>query len=90
VQIQYDNYSPYDSHVVNTNGLTYHRLKTSLYVLVCLGSTYFRHTLRFAAHWIVVAFTLERLIVVYFPLQTSVIYLFSRFSCHSIRLLCPT
>jgi hypothetical protein len=38
-----------------------------------LGSTYFRHTLRFAAHWIVVAFTLERLIVVYFPLQTSVL-----------------
>jgi len=38
-----------------------------------IGSTYFRHTLRFAAHWIVVAFTLERLIVVYFPLQTSVI-----------------
>jgi hypothetical protein len=29
--------------------------------------------LRFAAHWIVVAFTLERLIVVYFPLQTSVL-----------------
>ncbi len=38
-----------------------------------IGSTYLRHTLRFAAHWIVVAFTLERLIVVYFPLQTSVI-----------------
>ena len=38
-----------------------------------LGATYFRHTLRFAAHWIVVAFTLERLIVVYFPLQTSVL-----------------
>lgn len=38
-----------------------------------IGSTYFRHTLRFAAHWIVVAFTLERLIVVYFPLQTSVL-----------------
>lgn len=38
-----------------------------------LGSTYLRHTLRFAAHWIVVAFTLERLIVVYFPLQTSVL-----------------
>lgn len=37
------------------------------------GSTYLRHTLRFAAHWIVVAFTLERLIVVYFPLQTSVL-----------------
>ncbi|CAF1641837.1 unnamed protein product, partial [Adineta ricciae] len=36
-------------------------------------STYLRHTLRFAAHWIVVAFTLERLIVVYFPLQTSVL-----------------
>ena len=40
---------------------------------LCKCSTYLRHTLRFAAHWIVVAFTLERLIVVYFPLQTSVI-----------------
>ncbi|CAF1314513.1 unnamed protein product [Adineta steineri] len=40
---------------------------------LCKCSTYFRHTLRFAAHWIVVAFTLERLIVVYFPLQTSVL-----------------
>ena len=43
----------------------------NIYLLV--GSIYFRHTLRFAAHWIVVAFTLERLIVVYFPLQTSVL-----------------
>lgn len=42
-------------------------------ILFSIGSTYFRHTLRFAAHWIVVAFTLERLIVVYFPLQTSVL-----------------
>ena len=41
--------------------------------LLASGSTYLRHTLRFAAHWIVVAFTLERLIVVYFPLQTSVL-----------------
>ncbi|CAF0885430.1 unnamed protein product [Adineta steineri] len=40
---------------------------------LCKCSTYLRHTLRFAAHWIVVAFTLERLIVVYFPLQTSVL-----------------
>ncbi|CAF0810176.1 unnamed protein product [Rotaria sordida] len=40
---------------------------------LCKCSTYFRHTLRFAANWIVVAFTLERLIVVYFPLQTSVL-----------------
>ncbi|CAF2433017.1 unnamed protein product [Rotaria sp. Silwood2] len=40
---------------------------------LCKCSTYFRHSLRFAANWIVVAFTLERLIVVYFPLQTSVL-----------------
>ena len=49
-----------------------HSSSTTIVVLVP-GSTYFRHTLRFAAHWIVVAFTLERLIVVYFPLQTSVL-----------------
>ncbi|CAF1636884.1 unnamed protein product, partial [Didymodactylos carnosus] len=36
-------------------------------------STYLRHALRFAAHWIVVAFTLERLIVVHFPLHTSIL-----------------
>ncbi|CAF1044092.1 unnamed protein product [Rotaria sp. Silwood1] len=40
---------------------------------LCKCSTYFRHSLRFAVNWIVVAFTLERLIVVYFPLQTSVL-----------------
>ncbi|CAF0898508.1 unnamed protein product [Didymodactylos carnosus] len=41
--------------------------------LLCKTSTYLRHTLRFAAHWIVVAFTLERLIVVHFPLHTSIL-----------------
>ena len=42
--------------------------------LTCFSvATYLRLSLRFAAHWIVVAFTLERLIVVYFPLQTSVL-----------------
>jgi hypothetical protein len=46
---------------------------SSVLIVFRLGSTYLRHTLRFAAHWIVVAFTLERLIVVYFPLQTSVL-----------------
>lgn len=54
---------------------TVHLSVVSIYEFngLLLGSTYFRHTLRFAAHWIVVAFTLERLIVVYFPLQTSVL-----------------
>jgi hypothetical protein len=55
----------------------YQYLKKQTFVnktlLFFLGSTYLRHTLRFAAHWIVVAFTLERLIVVYFPLQTSIL-----------------